>query len=565
VNVQVAAGLRPRVEARLRAFDEAAVGRRLWDRDAALWKSDPAHVKVIENALGWLSVAQEVREELPDLLAFAAEVAGEGYTDAVLLGMGGSSLAPEVMAFAFGSADGYLELTVLDTTDPAAIAALDERIDLETTLFIVSSKSGGTTETASLHAYFHEKLRALAGDEEAGRHFVAVTDEGTSLELTALDQHFRAVFINPSDIGGRYSALSFFGLVPAALIGADLDELLGRALAMAEECGADMPAAENPGLVFGAALGELALAGRDKLTIVTSPAVGNFGSWAEQLVAESTGKEGKGMLPVAGEPLGAPSAYGDDRAFVQVRMVDGAEGGDALQDRALRELEAAGFPVLRLTLENAYDMGAQFFVWEVAVAVAGSLIGIDPFDQPNVQESKDNTRHVLSLLAEEGEVPLPTGPGGRAVAFACGDDGLEPALRDFLADLAPPFYIALHAWLTPGHEAWLELQAMRELLRDARRAATTEGFGPRFLHSTGQYHKGGPQRGFFLQLVSEDGPHLPVPGERYTFGTLKHAQALGDLQALLDHGGRVLRVDVGDEPVTGLAAFRELLTRVLGA
>jgi glucose-6-phosphate isomerase len=565
VIVQVPAGWRPQVEARLRAFDEAAFGRRLWARDAGLWKSDPEHVAIIENALGWLTVVQEVRDELPDLLAFAAEVAAEGYSDAVLLGMGGSSLAPQVMAFAFGTAHGYLDLTVLDTTDPRAIADLEQSIDLETTLFIVSSKSGGTTETASMHAYFFEKLGELAGDQEAGRHFVAVTDEGTSLEKTAIEQQFRAVFVNPSDIGGRYSALSFFGLVPAALMGVDLDELLSRAQAMAEECGAEMPAADNPGLVFGAALGELALAGRDKLTIVTSPAVSNFGSWAEQLVAESTGKEGKGMLPVDAEPLGAPSVYSDDRAFVHVRLAESATGHDVAQEAALRDLEEAGFPVLRLTLEDVYDMGAQFFVWELAVAAAGAVIGIDPFDQPNVQESKDNTRHVLSRLAESGEVPLPRAPDGRAVAFACGDDGLEPAVRDLLADLAPPSYIALQAWLTPSNEAWLELQAMRELLLKARHVATTEGFGPRFLHSTGQYHKGGPTRAVFVQLVSEDGPRLPVPGQPYTFGTLKHAQALGDLQALLDHGGRVLRVDLGPEPVAGLVAFRELLAGVLGA
>lgn len=558
MNVHVPTTWRPAVEARLGAFGEASFAQRLWNCDATVWKTDPAHVAVIENALGWLNVVDEVREELPDLLAFAAEVAEEGYADAVLLGMGGSSLAPEVMAFAFGAAKGYLELTVLDTTDPRAIAALEDRLDLHGTLFIVASKSGGTTETASMHAYFYEKLRELEGDE-AGRHFVAITDEGTSLEREAVDQHFRAVFVNPPDIGGRYSALSFFGLVPAALIGVDLDELLGRALAMTEECGPAVPAADDPGLVFGAALGELALAGRDKLTIITSPAVGNFGAWAEQLVAESTGKEGKGILPVADEPLADPASYGDDRAFVYVRLVDNA---DAVQDAAVRALEEAGLPVIRLTLEDPYDMGAQFFVWEVAVAAAGAVIGIDPFDQPNVQESKDNTRRVLAELEERGEVPLPTGAGGKAVAFALGDDGLEPALRELVA-VAPPAYVALQAWLTPGREAWLELQALRELLLKTRHVATTAGFGPRFLHSTGQYHKGGPAHGVFVQLVSEAGPELPIPGVPYSFGRLKHAQALGDLQALLNHGGRVLRVDLGADVAAGLAAFRDVLARVL--
>lgn len=562
MNVQVPSGLQAQVDERLRAFDEIGFGRRLWQRDATLWKSDPHHIAVIDKALGWLTVADEVREQLPDLLAFAAGVADDGFTDAVLLGMGGSSLAPEVMGDAFGAAKGYLRLSVLDTTDPRAIAELERQIDLKTTIFLVASKSGGTTETACMHAYFYEKMLAREGKEEAGRHFVAITDEGTSLEQRAVEQNFRAVFINSPDIGGRYSALSFFGLVPAALIGVDLDELLGRALAMAAACGVDMPAAENPGLVFGAALGELFRSGRDKLAIVTSPRIGAFGAWAEQLVAESTGKEGTGILPIDLEPLVGADVYGADRAFVAVRLGDGV---DEAQEAAVQVLEDAGLPVVRLTLDDVYDMGAQFFVWEVAVAAAGAVIGIDPFDQPNVQESKDNTVRVLAELETHGEVPLPTGAGGQAVAFAFGDDGLEPALRELVAGLATPKYVALQAWVTPGADAQLELRAMRELLLKARHVATTAGFGPRFLHSTGQFHKGGPAEGVFLQLVSEAGPNLPVPGQAYSFARLKHAQALGDLQALLNHGGQVLRVDIGADVLAGLAAFRQLLARVLAA
>jgi hypothetical protein len=368
------------------------------------------------------------------------------------------------------------------------------------------------------------------------------------------------VFLNPDDIGGRYSALSFFGLVPAALFGADLETLLERADAVAAACAADRPAAENPALHMGAWMGETALAGRDKLTILASPAVGNFGSWAEQLVAESTGKEGKGLFPVDVEPSGHAEVYADDRAFMYVRL---AHAPDLEQDSLVDALEGAGHPVMRLAMEDVHDIAGQFLLWELAVAVAGHIIDIDPFDQPNVQESKDNTRRVLGEMAAHGSVEPPAGPGGEAVAFALGDDGLEPALRGLLDGAAPPQYVALQAWLTPGNQAWLELQAMRRVLRDELGVATSEGFGPRFLHSTGQYHKGGPRRGIFLQLVSLGGPDLPVPGQAYSFGSLKEAQALGDLQSLIDHGGRVLRVDIGDDEAAGLAAFRELLQRVL--
>lgn len=548
------------VAQRLRALQGDDVVARLWAGDTTLWKpDDAAHQRVIAGSLGWLDIAGQVREELDGLKEFVDEVRAEGFRHAVLLGMGGSSLAPEVMAHTLGQEPGYLDLTVLDTTDPAAIAAVEARLDLEAALFIVASKSGGTTETAGLHAYFYDRMTQLCGDH-AGRHFIAITDEDTALERQALEQGFRAVFVNAADIGGRYSALSFFGMVPAALFGADLGTLLDRAIVMAGEYSSATESWKNEALVFGASLSELASSGRDKLTIVASPGMDTFGSWAEQLVAESTGKEGRGIFPVDAEPLGQPEAYGDDRAFVYVRLLQGADPG---QDAALQTLEDAGIPVIRLTMDDVYDLGTQFLLWEVAVALAGVEIGIDPFDQPNVQESKDNTRRVLAEMEAGDDVTAPAGPGGEAVAFALGDDGLEAALRDFVAPLAPPAYVALQAWITPGDAARAELQAMRRLLRDARRVATSEGFGPRFLHSTGQYHKGGPANGAFLQLVSQGGPDLPVPGRPYSFGLLKRAQALGDLQALLAHGGRVLRVDVGDDPVAGLAAFRGLLQRAL--
>lgn len=554
----LAAALAQRLQ-QLAADDVAA---RLWAADTTLWRADDAaHQRVISTALGWLSVYEDVRDQISELKAFADGVCADGYRHAVLLGMGGSSLAPEVMFLAWGAQLGYLTLIVLDTTDPAAIAAVEERIDLATTLFIVASKSGGTTETASLHAYFHKRVVDTLGEAEAGPHFIAITDEGTSLEHHAVEQNFRGVFINPSDIGGRYSALSFFGLVPAALFGADLATLLDRAESMAEDCGAEVAAADNPALRFGALLGELALAGRDKLTLVASPGIGTFGAWIEQLVAESTGKEQTGIFPVDLEPLAAPALYGDDRAFVYLRLEDGADAG---QDRAVAALEAAGLPVVRLALDDAYDLGGQFILWELAVAVAGMILGIDPFDQPNVQESKDNTRRVLGEFAAHEACPLPSGPGGATVCYALEEEAaLEPALRELLAGLAPPSYVALQAWVTPGDEARAELLAMRARLRDARRVATSDGFGPRFLHSTGQYHKGGPARGVFLQLFASGGPALHVPQTVHDFARLKEAQALGDLEALLAHGGRVLRVDLGEDVVAGLRRFDALLARAL--
>jgi glucose-6-phosphate isomerase len=558
------------VSRRLARFAEERVMARLWDADTSLWKpGDDAHERGVARCLGWGAGLRALRSELGELEGFAVEVRDDGFRHAVLLGMGGSSLAPEVLASALapggapsaggtagtghgGAGKGALELIVLDTTDPRAIAAVEETLDLESTVFIVASKSGGTVETASLHAYFYERLGGCC-DHGPGHHFIAITDPETALQREAIRQGFRAVFVNPDDIGGRFSALSFFGLVPAALIGADLAGLLDRADAMAARCAADVPADENPALALGAWLAEAVAAGRDKLTLAASPGVAAFGSWAEQLVAESTGKEGTGVFVVDGESLGPAEAYGDDRAVVHLRLAGGA---DPAQDAAVAALEAAGVPVLRRELDDPLDVGGEFLLWELAVSVCCHALGIDPFDQPNVQESKDNTKRVLAARAA---------PVGESVAFDLGDDGLETALAALTRDLAPPAYVALHAWLTPGAEARRELEALRLVLRDRRRVATSAGFGPRFLHSTGQYHKGGPARGVFVQLVSEGGPELPVPGREFSFRELKEAQALGDLEALLAHGGRVLRVDLGEDAVAGLHGFGELLRRVLAA
>jgi glucose-6-phosphate isomerase len=552
--------LREPVAARLQKLEQDGFARRLWEHDASLWKSDPAHKKIISAALGWLGVPTDVRDELDDLRQFCAEVRAEGYTDAVLLGMGGSSLAPEVLRATFGVARGYLDLHVLDSTDPAAVLGLSEALDLAHSLFIVASKSGGTTETASFAAFFYERLQELCG-EEAGRHFVAITDEGTSLQRQAVEQDFRAVFVNPSDIGGRYSALSFFGLVPAVLMGLELDHLLDHAADMVESCGPDGPAAENPGLVLGAALGELALRGRDKLTLLVSPALASFGAWVEQLVAESTGKEGTGVLPVDGEPAGAAAAYGDDRAFVYVRL---ACQPDLAQDQLARDLAAAGQPVITLELEEIGELGGEFFRWEVATAVLGALLGIDPFDQPNVQESKDNTRRLLDEYEKSGGLPEEaTGPGDAPVSLPVGDGAVPAALRALLGRTQAGDYVALQAYVCPHEAVWAQLQRARSLVRDRLHLATTLGYGPRYLHSTGQYHKGGPNNGVFLQLVGHDPVDVAIPGQKYTFGVLKRAQARGDLAALRGHDCRVLRLCLGDDVPAGVERLRQALEAVL--
>ncbi len=548
------------VERRLERLQADRYPERLWEADASLWKpDDEAHQAIIGNSLGWLSVFEGVREQIEGVNEFVDELRAEGFRSAVLLGMGGSSLAPEVLEAVLGTRDGYLELHVLDSTDPAAVLAVEAAVDLESTLFIVSSKSGGTTETASFHAFFYERLRAHCG-EHAGHHFVAITDEGTSLQEEALAQGFRAIFVNPSDIGGRYSALSFFGMVPAALIGVDLERLLDGVRDVAVACGPDVPSAENPGLRLGVVLAEAALAGRDKLTIVTEPPLRALGAWVEQLVAESTGKEGTGILPVDLEPVGDPEVYGADRVFAAVGLASVAATGSAGR---LMDLAAAGHPVLGHEMEGAYALGGEFLRWEIAVATAGYVLGIDPFDQPNVQESKDNTRRLLAGFIASGELleDLPAGDGRQA--FPLEDGELPAALAAFLAQAAPGDYVALQAYVAPGEAVWGRLQTLRLELRDHLRLATTLGYGPRFLHSTGQLHKGGPNRGLFLQLVGDDPVDADIPGQPYSFSVLMRAQARGDLGALRAHGCRALRVGLGDDVQDGVRRLTDLVAAAL--
>ncbi len=502
------------VARRLGDLDEARIPARIWAKDPTVWRDDP-RTPQISDRLGWLTVADTMVERVQEMAAFAAEIR-ESYDRVVLCGMGGSSLAAELLQRTLGAARGYPSLVVLDSTDPRAVVAAAPG-DLTRTLFVVSSKSGTTLEVDCFHRYFWDRT----GGPGTGRQFVAITDPETPLARLAQAQGFRRTFVNPPDIGGRYAALSYFGLVPAALVGVDLARLLERARGMAAACGPRVAALNNPAARLGAFLATAALAGRDKLTFVLSPGIAGFAAWAEQLIAESTGKEGKGILPVAGEPLGAPEVYGQDRCFVAVTLAAEEDGGVAAR---LAALERAGHPLVRLTLADRYDLGQELFRWEFATAVAGAILRINPFDQPNVAESKANTSAVL-----EGRTAPARAAGARE-------------LGDFLAGLGAGSYLALMAYLPPTAEYDRRLAAIRLRLRDRLKVATTLGYGPRLLHSTGQVHKGGPPVGHFLQITEPAREDVPIPGKAFTFGALEAAQAEGDLRALRARGRPALRV-----------------------
>ena len=521
----------PDVEATVADLQRRDVMGRIWRKDHTVWKPDPGE---ITNRLEWLTVSDAVSEEVSSLENFATEVRESDFRHVVLLGMGGSSLGPEVLRQTFGSAPGYPELIVLDSTVPGWVRAVTEGVDPGRTLFLVSSKSGGTIEPNSLYAHFRQLVEQATGKDKAGRNFVAVTDPGTSLGKLAREHEFRRTFVNPPDIGGRYSVLSYFGLVPAALMGTDIEELLYRADCMREGCAPFVPAHDNPGAWLGAAMGTLALRGRDKLTIVTSPSIGSFGLWAEQLLAESTGKEGKGVVPVAGESLVATNSYGDDRLFIYLRL-EGDDNSDI--DAVIDAIESSGQPVIRLALRDKHDLGGEFFRWELATAVAGSVLDIHPFDQPNVQAAKDMTESVLQQFDSFGEFP----PVDAAVSVS-----------ELLSVVRPGNYLALMAYLQQTPEVDRALSGLRREVAERYGIATTSGYGPRFLHSTGQLHKGGPASGLFLQLTTEHGKDLAIPGQPYTFGVLADAQALGDLHALQALGRRVARVHLGPDHADGI-------------
>ncbi|MBI4785510.1 MAG: bifunctional transaldolase/phosoglucose isomerase [Chloroflexi bacterium] len=532
------------VDAALAAADQNHVAERIWKKDAALWKDDPVHQAIIKNALGWLTVGSQMMNQLDVLRSFAAEVGDAGFKAIVLCGMGGSSLCVEVFNRTLGAAKGHPKLYVLDTTDPATILNLEKKINVAKTLFIIASKSGGTIETLDHFEYFYDKAKI-------GANFVAITDANSGLAKMAREKEFRRVFLNPSDIGGRYSALSYFGLVPAAAMGVDLEKVLDKADEMAQACASSVPARDNAGVWLGVILATLARRGRDKITIITSRKLESFGMWAEQLIAESTGKEGKGLVPIAGEPVGAPpfdsaqGVYGDDRVFVYLRL--GTDKTAAL-DKKVDALEKAGQPVVRLLMDDPIAIGAEFFRWEFAIAVAGALMGINPFDQPNVQESKDNTKRVLEQYATKKQFAIGAAAwAGDKVAVrwtgpSAGAQGLRANLAAFLQSRQPGDYLAFMAYLEQTRQNDATCAKMRVMARDALKIATTVGYGPRFLHSTGQLHKGGPDKVLAVQITAEDAKDVSIPGENYTFGVLKRAQAIGDWQALETHGRRALQI-----------------------
>lgn len=553
---------RTSVENRLTALNDKDFSGRLWRRDGRLWKENPGEAAQVETWLGWLDAPRKMRANLDEISQFADEVIFAGFQSVVHMGMGGSSLAPLVLTNTFARPGSGLPLLVLDTTDPATVLGIRARVSLEKTLFIVASKSGTTAEPQAFGDYFFHEVKATKG-EHAGDNFVAITDPGSALANEARERGYRRTFLNFKDVGGRYSALTYFGLVPAALMGIDLARLFQAVMDMVGASGPLVPAGTNPGVALGAVMGEMALMGRDKLTFIVPPALSMFDAWLEQLIAESTGKEAKGILPVADEPLAMPDAYGNDRVFARIRLKGAAEGH---VDLAVGSLKAAGQPVVSIDMEDLYDLAGQFFLWEIATATAGSILGINPFDQPNVQESKDNTNRLLTSVRNSGALPEQ-----RPSLF---EEGLEfygeqqetaakNLLKAFLSQARPGDYLALQAYFAETDETVKGLQQLRTLVRDRLRIATTVGFGPRFLHSTGQLHKGGPDTGLFLQLTADDGVDTPIPGQPYTFGTFKRAQALGDLEALKEHGRRTLRIHLGADIRTGLETLVDMADQAL--
>ena len=526
------------VEDALADLSRRDIVERMWRKDHTVWKPAPAE---IINRLGWLVVPELMNEQIPALQSFAQEILNDGFRHVVLLGMGGSSLGPEVLRQTFGSAAGYLELIVLDSTIPARVQAVTEVVDPAHTLFLVSSKSGTTTEPLSLFHYFKNLVEPTVEKNKIGQNLVAVTDSGTPLAKLAEEIGFRHVFLNPPDIGGRYSVLSYFGLVPAALIGVDITVLLNRADSMRKRCAATVSISENPGAWLGACIGTLALRGRDKLTLVTSPSISSFGLWVEQLIAESTGKDRKGIIPIVGEPLVAPVHYGNDRLFICVRLDD---DDNSTIDAALEIIKSSGQPVVTIELQGHYDLGGEFFRWEFATAVAGAILGINPFDQPDVQAAKDATEHLLQEYTASGHLPQAE---------------TTNSLADLLAGAGKGKYLAITAYIRQTSKVDKVLADFRQKVAEQHGMATTLGYGPRFLHSTGQLHKGGPDSGLFLQLTADHDKDILIPGKPYTFGVVADAQALGDLQALQSSGRCVTRVHFNR---IDTAAISKLLSEV---
>jgi transaldolase/glucose-6-phosphate isomerase len=541
---------------------------RLWRGDASLWTgADEA------RWLGWLGITQQQLENVQPLLDLAAEVRHEGFTHALLLGMGGSSLSPEVTALTFGRQPGMPALLVLDSTDPEQIRAVESSIDLAKTVFIVSSKSGTTLEPNIYKQYFFERVQQTLGAGRTGSRFIAITDPGSKMQQVAETDRFRHVFFGLPSIGGRYSALSNFGMVPMAVAGVDVRRFLESTERMRQACAAEVPAPANPGAVLGAILGTLGVRGRDKVTLFASPGIFDIGAWLEQLIAESTGKIGKGLIPVDREDIAAPARYGEDRIFVYLRL---SSAPDAAQDRAVDALEKAGHPVVRIDLADVYGLGQEYFRWEIATAVAGSILGINPFDQPDVEASKVATRALTSEYEKTGSLPaekpvfqhdgiqlFTDDANWSALAKAAKEQSLTGILRAHLDRLDAGDYLALLAYIPMNGENEAALQRSRHRVRDARRVATCLGFGPRFLHSTGQAYKGGPNSGVFLQITCDHAQDLPVPGQKYTFGIVEAAQARGDFAVLTERKRRALRVHLPAGLRAGLAKLDAAIAAAL--
>jgi len=540
--------------------------RRLWAGEAALWTETDEG-----RWLGWLTIVDEQLKAAGHLEGFAAEVKGAGFTDVLLLGMGGSSLGAEVLAHSFGSRPGFPRLQIVDSTDPAQIRRIESSIDLRRTLFIQSSKSGSTLEPNIFKQYFFERASAAMGEAEAATHFVAITDPGSPVEKKARAEGFRRVFHGMPTIGGRYSVLSDFGMVPAAAIGIETGDFLERAAEMVRSCTASAPPIENPGVILGAILGVAARHGRDKLTIITSPGIAALGAWLEQLLAESTGKLGRGIVPVDSEPVGAPAVYGADRLFAYLRLTSDQDGA---QEAQVAALEAAGQPVVRITLSEAMQIGQEFFRWEMATAVAGAILGINPFDQPDVEAQKVKTRELTTAYEKSGALPPETpffvadgialfADPVNAAALKSGATSLSGVLKAHLGRAGAGDYVALLAYIDRNRAHSEALQRMRRMIRDHLRTATCLGFGPRFLHSTGQVYKGGPNSGVILQITCEDAADLAVPGQAYSFGVVKAAQARGDFDVLAERGRRLLRVHLSADLDAGLTLLAQAIEQAL--
>jgi transaldolase / glucose-6-phosphate isomerase len=561
-------GLSEVVKSTLDDWETKGKVQKLWAHDPSLWTNSGE-----DKWLGWLDIVAEQQRNVRRFTNFAAEVEDAKFSHVLLLGMGGSSLCPEVVRESFGKLAGFPELHVLDSTDPARIKSIEDSIDLGNTLFIVSSKSGSTLEPNIFKQYFFERARQVVGDAEVGNRFVAITDPGSKLRQAAESDGFRKIFLGVPSIGGRYSALSDFGLAPAAAIGVDVVKFLDQTSRMVTACGPEASALDNPGVILGAILGVAHNQHRDKITIIASPGIYDLGAWLEQLLAESTGKNGHGLVPVDRESFGDPETYGEDRVFVYLRL---ESTPDAHQDAAIKNLEGAGQPVVTISVTDVYSLGQEFFRWEIATAVAGSIIGINPFDQPDVEASKIATKTLTEEYERSGSLPAETpmfeaegvklfadDRNAEALNAAIGNRSLISYLKAHLDRLQPGDYFALLAYIEMNDQHERKLQWARHMVRDAKRVATCLGFGPRFLHSTGQAYKGGPNTGVFLQITCDDAFDLTVPGQKYTFGIVKAAQARGDFAVLAERGRRALRVHLGADVDAGLERLNEAVRLAL--